>query len=103
MIKRQGEDIDFNIEVINQDGSIGDMSRYSNVTVKAKAGCYAIVFSLVETEGYYTLTVIDNILYGVISGVETVKMKGDLEFELTTIENGNIEAMPIENSGIKII
>lgn len=108
MIKYQGEEIDFSIEVVNQDGSAGDVAQYENVIVYAKCGCHVVKYSLVSIDGHKQLGNSDNILLGLITGNDTSQMFGDLEFELMTIEreeDGKLKVgiMPQENSGIKII
>lgn len=108
MIKYQGEEIDFSIEVVNQDGSVGDLAQYVNVIVYAKCGCHLVKYSLVSTDGHQQLVNSDNILLGLITANDTFQMFGDLEFELMTVEQEEdgklkIGIMPQENSGIKII
>lgn len=107
MIKCQGEEITFTIEVINQDGSFGDINKYENIIVHAKCGCRVVKYSKKEITGYIPLIISGNILGGTIEATDTNQMLGELEFELITEEdiNGDIVTVPLpkENSGIKIV
>ena len=94
----------FSIELVNIDGSAGDISTFSDVTVRAKSGCHYVDFSKSAKPGYLNLVEQDNTLRGIIPAADTAEMLGDLEFEVVTFDENEIPT-PIqkENSGLKIV